>query len=75
MNGTAAHQTIDSGSYSTKTSVLSGIPVFCEGYGLTGKIDLFDISTGELVERKKKINMVFDGYIYQLYTIVSNILF
>lgn len=67
INGKHAHKTIDEGTYSTRASILSGLSVYCERYGLTGKIDLFDAKTGELIERKKKIRTVFDGYVFQLY--------
>ena len=67
LNGTAAHERIDSGKYSTRKNVLSGISVYCEKYNLTGKIDLFDMDSGELVERKKQIKTIYDGYVFQLY--------
>lgn len=67
INGTHAHENVDSGGYSTKKSILSGISVYCEKYGLTGKIDVFDIAKGELRERKKKIRQIYDGYVFQLY--------
>lgn len=67
INGTAAHENIDTGKYSTRKSILSGISVYSDQYDLTGKIDLFDTVKGELVERKKKIKTVYDGYIFQLY--------
>lgn len=67
INGSAAHERIDSGGHSTRANVLSGCSVFSEKYGLSGKIDIFNISTGELTERKKKIKTVYDGYVFQLY--------
>lgn len=67
INGTAAHSSIDKGNYSTKSNVFSGISVYCEEYGLVGKIDTFDKSKGILRERKKKIRVIYDGYIFQLY--------
>jgi len=67
INGTAAHSKIDNGSYSTKADVLSGISVYCEEYGLVGKIDIFDKSKGILCERKKKIKVIYDGYVFQLF--------
>ncbi len=67
INGTEAHKTIDSGTYSTRSSLLCGISVFCEKYNLTGKIDIFNIASGELCERKKHITQIYDGYIFQLY--------
>lgn len=46
---------------------MQGVSVFCEKYGLVGKIDIFDEAKGLLTERKKKISQVYDGYIFQLY--------
>lgn len=67
LNGTNAHKYSDSATYSTKKSVLQGISVYCEKYNLIGKIDVFDEKSGILTERKKKIKVVYDGYIYQIY--------
>ena len=67
LNGTAKHDAIDNKRYSTKSAILQGIPVFSERYNLYGKIDLFDIDSGVLTERKKKVNQIFDGYVYQLF--------
>ncbi|MCH7763602.1 MAG: type V CRISPR-associated protein Cas4, partial [Candidatus Marinimicrobia bacterium] len=66
-NGIAAHKTIDNKSYTTAKSVLQGLDVFSEKYRIGGKIDTFDIKKALLVERKKKIKVIYDGYIYQLY--------
>lgn len=67
VNGTAAHSAVDHSHYSSKASILTGIGVHCEQYGLVGKIDVFDMETGILTERKKKIIKIYDGYIFQLY--------
>ena len=67
INGTAAHEKSDTGAYSTRRSMLQGIPIYCEKYNLTGKIDTFDCEKGILTERKKKIRRVYDGYVFQLY--------
>ena len=67
LNGSAAHEKVDSAAYSTRKSMLQGIPVYCEKYNLIGKIDTFDSTKGILTERKKKIKTVYDGYIFQLY--------
>lgn len=67
LNGSAAHQTVDGCTYSTRQSVLTGIPVYSCEYGLYGKIDIFDLEKGVLTERKKKIKTVYDGYVFQLY--------
>ena len=41
--------------------------VFCEKYGLVGRIDVFDIQSGILVERKYSITAIYPGFRYQLY--------
>lgn len=67
IDGSAAHYSIDRGVYSDRKIILQGIPVYSEKYDLYGKIDIFDIKTGKLTERKKKIKVIYDGYIFQLY--------
>ena len=67
LNGTAAHRTVDESAYTTSAHVLQGICVYTEKYDLFGKIDSFDVKSGVLRERKKKIRVVYDGYVFQLY--------
>lgn len=67
MGGKAVHETIDTHRYSNHKNILQGISICSRKYGLSGKIDLFDIDKGILTERKKKITEVYDGYIFQLY--------
>ena len=68
INGTAAHSTIDENRYSSKKNILSAIDVYCEEYGLIGKIDLFDAENGVLTERKRTVKTIYDGYVYQVYS-------
>lgn len=65
--GKLSHENIEKGIYTTSKWVLQGVEVYCEKYNLAGKIDIFDLKTGSLVERKYKIKNIFDGYKYQLY--------
>lgn len=67
INGKEAHRSIDTGTYSTKKNVLMGIDVYSEKYNIIGKIDLFDVDNATLTERKKKIKVIYDGYIFQIY--------
>lgn len=67
LDGTAAHKKSDNGEYSDRKDVLQAISVYSEKYNLYGKIDTFDMKTGKLTERKKKIKVVYDGYVYQIY--------
>lgn len=67
ISGKAAHKAIDAKKYSSKKSTLQTIEIYSEKYNIGGKIDTFDLETGFLVERKKKIKVIYDGYIYQLY--------
>lgn len=67
-NGTHIHETVDMGTYSTSSNnVMQATDVYCEKYGLYGKIDVFDKEKGVLTERKKKIKTIYDGYVFQLY--------
>ncbi len=65
--GLAAHKSIDQGIYSTRKDVLMGTEIYCEKYGLSGKIDVFDIPAKKLFERKYKISKIYDGYVFQVY--------
>lgn len=65
--GTHVHETIDDQKYSSKRCVLQGMACYCEKYNLLGKIDLFDIETKVLTERKRMIKTIYDGYVFQLY--------
>lgn len=65
--GKLCHKNIEEGKYTTSKLVLQGIDVYCEKYNLIGKIDIFNLKTGSLIERKYKIKKIFDGYKYQLY--------
>lgn len=65
--GLAAHETIDEGTYSTRKDVLTGIMVYCEKYGLLGRIDIYDVRTRTLTERKYSVSAVWEGFRMQLY--------
>jgi len=65
--GKLAHSSIDSKKYTTSKKLLQGIGIYSEKLGLAGKIDLFDLESGYLIERKYKVKKIFDGYRFQLY--------
>ena len=65
--GKAAHQAVDRRTYSTSKHIFQGMEVYSHTYQLGGKVDVFDSKKGELVERKKRIKVIYDGYIFQLY--------
>lgn len=67
ISGTNAHKNIDGGRYSSRSDVLQGTEVYCERYGIAGKIDLFYIEERRLVERKKRQSVIYKGLIFQLY--------
>lgn len=67
IEGTAAHKTIDSGAYESAGNIITAMDVYSEEYGVSGKIDIFYVAEGRLVERKKHVNLVYKGYIMQLY--------
>jgi len=65
--GKIKHESIDKGEYSTASRYLQGSEVYCEKYGLVGKIDIYDRDEEALIERKTKVKTIYDGYRYQLY--------
>lgn len=67
LNGTKAHESVDQKRYTTKKDVITVLDVYSEEYGLVGKIDIYDKKRKLLVERKKHVTEIYDGYIFQLY--------
>lgn len=65
--GKAAHASIDSKKYSTRKNVLQGIEIYSDRYKICGKIDIFDMDSGKLIERKRQIKTIYDGYVFQVY--------
>lgn len=65
--GTAAHEAVDNKHYSNKKTVLQAIAVFSQKYNIAGKIDVFDMETGRLTERKNNILKIYDGYVFQVF--------
>ena len=65
--GTLAHESIEKGTYSSKKRYLLGMAIYSDELGLCGKIDVYDRETRALVERKRHVKNVYDGYRYQLY--------
>ena len=71
IKGKQAHKSVDDGSYSTRASEVSGMAVYSERYGLAGNIDQYFIGNecghNKLVERKRTIKNIYDGFKLQLY--------
>ncbi|MFQ9114278.1 type V CRISPR-associated protein Cas4 [uncultured Eubacterium sp.] len=67
LNGTKAHETVDNNNYSSRKNIITSLEVYSEEYCVVGKIDLYDADKKMLVERKKHITEIYDGYIFQLY--------
>jgi CRISPR-associated protein Cas4 len=65
--GKLAHENIENQGYSSAERYLQGMDVYCEKYGLCGKIDIYDQKEKVLIERKNKIKNIYLGYKYQLY--------
>ncbi len=66
-NGKNAHKNIDEKKYSSKKNILEGIDVYSEELNLFGKIDLLDLDTKTLIERKRQIKEIYQGYYLQVY--------
>lgn len=67
IEGKLNHKPIEEKSYSTSKRFLIGKEVYSDQYKIMGKIDIYDIESKTLIERKTKIKKIFDGYKYQLY--------
>ncbi len=65
--GKQAHATVDNESYSTKADIITAMMVYNEKYALMGKIDQYFADKQLLVERKRTIKTIYDGYKLQLY--------
>lgn len=66
LKGKASHKNIEENTWS-QSDVLCALMVFTERYGLYGKIDKYYPKQRELVESKRQVKRVYDGYIFQLY--------
>lgn len=67
IKGSNAHEAIDQGTYSTRKSIITSLEVYSEKYNLVGKIDIYNSAEKVLIERKRKIRQIYDGYIFQIY--------
>ncbi len=67
IRGTIVHENIENKKYSSEKRYVQAMEVYSERYNLVGKIDIFDINSGTLIERKYQIKQIFDGYWLQLY--------
>jgi CRISPR-associated exonuclease Cas4 len=65
--GRLNHEKIDLSEYSSSKHILQGTTVYCEKYGLVGKIDIFDTKKSHLIERKTLVKKIYPGYKYQLW--------
>jgi len=67
VRGRIKHKRIEAKKYSSLKKYLQGKSVFSSKYNLIGKIDLYDKEEETLIERKYKVNEIYDGYKYQLF--------
>lgn len=66
FRGKEAHSTIDYNKLNKKDTI-TGIDVYSNEFNLIGKIDIYDSKKRKLIERKREIKNIYDGYIFQLY--------
>lgn len=67
INGTCAHASIDGNHYSTSKHIITSYEAYSDKYNIICKIDIYDSKQGLLIERKKHIKHIYDGYVFQLY--------
>ncbi|MGI6722432.1 MAG: type V CRISPR-associated protein Cas4 [Anaerovoracaceae bacterium] len=61
------HQTVDSNNYSTSKNIITSLDAYSDQYNLICKVDMYYKDKQRIVERKKKIKRIYDGYVFQLY--------
>lgn len=67
LNGSKANEAVDKGTYSTKKNIITNLDIYSEKYRIIGKIDIYDKTAKKIIERKKHIIRIYDGYIFQMY--------
>lgn len=67
INGSKAHEAVDNGTYSSRKNILMAMDIYSEKYNIVGKIDIYDMEKKHLIERKRQIKTIYEGYIFQLY--------
>lgn len=66
-SGIIAHKSVDTATYSTSKRHITGLRLYSNAYNLCGVLDLYDSDLKLIVERKRQIKVIYDGYRYQLY--------
>lgn len=67
VRGSISHKATDSKTSSTRKDYILSLPVFSDNLRITGKIDLFRISEGHLIERKYQLKNIYQGHLYQIW--------
>lgn len=67
LEGTATHKSIEARRYSTRSDILQNKEVYCDRYGIAGRIDVYDGRRRLLTERKKHQSVIYRGLVFQLY--------
>lgn len=65
--GKLAHENIDKGQYSSLRRYKQCLELYSEKYNFCGKLDIYDMETHSIIERKNLIKKIYDGYVYQLH--------
>lgn|SRR5574344_286716 len=66
-NGRLAHESIDDGRAGANGNEIVSLSVCSVDFGIYGKIDVFKIESGLLIERKYQLKSIYRGQIYQLW--------
>lgn len=65
--GRAAHESIDTKTYSTRKDDIISLPVYCDELGVMGKIDIYKQAEKKLIERKYQLKKIYKGQLYQVW--------
>lgn len=67
VRGSISHEATDNKKSSSRKDDILSLPVFSDELRITGKIDLFRVSKGHLIERKYQIGTIYRGQLYQVW--------
>lgn len=65
--GKIAHATTDKKTGATRADIILALPIYSERFLLMGKIDVYRCNEKKLIERKYRLNQIYQGQIYQLW--------
>ena len=65
--GRNAHETVDVKNVSKSNNIIEALPIISHELGIFGKIDIYNLKSKSLIERKYALKKIYQGQYYQLW--------